>query len=364
MAQARIDTPRRDHVGDYHRQFADSIIRQIEAGTAPWQKPWKPGKRFMPENAFSGKSYTGGNALYLAQAGHERGFTDNRWATYRQIAQAGGHVKKGEHGEKILYFDTKKLSPKKDDNGRQVLDGDGRPVYERHDKGRAFVRTYTVFNVEQARGLDLPAREAPAADWQAHRSAEAVIDAAGVTINHSPGDRAYYSPKRDEIVLPDRGQFPSAEHYYATALHELSHATGHESRMDRQTFHEAVKYPTGGFGSAPYAREELRAEIASMMTGERIGIGHRPRDGHGDGDGAAYVKSWIKALEDDPREIHRAAGEADRISRYLISPARERLDAIAKEPQAVAAMAPPERPLPSRSPAAPTRDALSLSPGR
>ncbi|MDE0652214.1 MAG: zincin-like metallopeptidase domain-containing protein [bacterium] len=363
MARASTDTPHRDHVGDYHRHFADAIIRQIADGTAPWQKPWKPGERFMPENAFSNKPYTGGNALYLAQAGQERGFTDNRWATYRQIAQAGGHVKKGEHGEKILYFDTKKLSPKKDDNGRAVVDGDGRPVYERHDKGRAFVRTYTVFNVEQARGLDLPARGAPVADWQAHKSAEAVIEAASVTIKHAPGDRAYYSPKRDEIVLPERGQFPSAEHYYGTALHELSHATGHESRLDRETFHNAVKYPTGGFGSAPYAREELRAEIAAMMTGERIGIGHHPRDGQC-GNSAAYVKSWIEALEKDPREIHRAAGEADRISRYLISPARERLDAIANEPRAVAAMAPPERPLPSRSPAAPTRDAPPLSPGR
>ena len=362
MAQAKTDAPRRDHVGEYHRQFADSIVRQIEAGTAPWQKPWKPGERFMPENAFSGKPYTGGNALYLALAGQERGFGDNRWATYRQIAQAGGHVKKGEHGEKILYFDTKKLSPKKDDNGRQVLDGDGRPVYERHEKGRAFVRTYTVFNVEQARGLDLPAREAPVADWQAHKSAEAVIDAANVTIKHSPGDRAYYAPKADEIVLPERGQFPSAEQYYGTALHELSHATGHESRLDRETFHNAVKYPTGGFGSPAYAREELRAEIGAMMTGERIGIGHTPQNGHGNG--AAYVKSWIEALENDPREIHRAAGEADRISRYLISPARERLDEIAREPQAVAAMAPPERPVPSQPPAEPPRDAPSLSPGR
>ena len=363
MAQATSDTPRRDHVGEYHRQFADSIIRQIEAGTAPWQRPWKPGERFMPENAFSGKSYTGGNALYLAQAGQERGFTDNRWATYRQIAQAGGHVKKGEHGEKILYFDTKKLSPKKDDNGRQVLDGDGRPVYERHDKGRAFVRTYTVFNVEQARGLDLSAREAPVADWQAHKSAEAVIDAAGVTIKHAPGNRAYYSKKQDEIVLPERGQFPSAERYYATALHELSHATGHESRMDRETFHNAVKYPTGGFGSTPYAREELRAEIASMMTGERIGIGHHPQDGHC-GNSAAYVKSWVQALQNDPREIHRAAGEADRISRYLMDPVRERIQEMVRQPQAVAALAVPARPTPDRAPAAPVRSAPGLSPSR
>ena len=359
MAPGNTDTPRKDRVGEYHRQFADSIVRQIEAGTAPWQKPWKPGERFMPENAFSGKPYTGGNALYLALAGQERGFSDNRWATFRQIAQAGGHVKKGEHGEKILYFDTKKLSPKKDGQGRQVLDNDGRPVYERHDKGRAFVRTYTVFNVEQARGLDLPAREAPVADWQAHKSAEAVVDAATVPIKHSPGDRAYYAPKPDQIVLPERAQFPSAEQYYATALHELSHASGHESRLDRETFHKGVK---AGFGSPAYAREELRAEISAMMTGERIGIGHTPQDGHGNG--AAYVKNWIEALENDPREIHRAAGEADRISRYLISPARERLDAIAREPQAVAAQAIPERQPPSRVPAAPTHDAAALSPGR
>ena len=200
------------------------------------------------------------------------------------------------------------------------------------------------------------------ADWQAHKSAEAVIEAANVTIKHSPGDRAYYAPKADEIVLPERGQFPSAEQYYGTALHELSHATGHKSRLDRETFHNAVKYPTGGFGSPAYAREELRAEISAMMTGERIGIGHTPQNGHGNG--AAYVKSWIEALQNDPREIHRAAGEADRISRYLISPARERLDEIAREPQAVAAMAPPERPPPSRTPAAPTRDAPALTPGR
>ena len=119
----------------------------------------------------------------------------------------------GRARRKVVYFDTKKLSPKKDDQGRQVHDTDGRPVYERHEKGRAFVRTYTVFNVEQTRGLELPAREAPAADWQAHKSAEAVIDAANVTIKHAPGDRAYYAPKPDQIVLPERGQFPSAEHY-------------------------------------------------------------------------------------------------------------------------------------------------------
>ena len=357
MAAAKANTPGRDRTTEYHRQFADSIIRHIEAGTAPWQKPWKSGQRFLPENALSGQPYRGGNALYLALTGQGRGFADNRWATYRQIAQAGGHVKKGERGEKILYFDTKKLSPQKDENGRQVLDNDGRPVYERYERGRAFVRTYTVFNVEQTRGLDLPAREAPVADWQAHQSAEAVIDAANVTIKHSPGDRAYYAPKPDQIVLPERAQFPSAEHYYATALHELSHATGHESRLNREVFQKGV---AAGFGTPEYAREELRAEISAMMTGERIGIGHTPQGGHGNG--AAYVKSWVQALQNDPREIHRAAGEAERISRYLVEPARERIEQIGRDkPPALDAAA---MRVPGLPPPTPARQQPDMTPGR
>ena len=361
MAKASSNTPGRDRIEQYHRQFADSIIQQIEAGTAPWQKPWKPGEHSLPRNAVTGDEYRGGNSLYLSLRGAERGFADNRWATYRQIKEAGGHVRKGEHGEKILYVGSQRISPEKDEQGRPVVDEDGRPAYTRHSKrGARFWRTYTVFNVEQTEGLQLPPRDAPAPEWQRHLAAEAVIETSGVPIKHVPGDRAYYSSNHDQIVLPERRQFRSAEHYYATALHELSHASGHESRLNRESFHNAVKYPTGGFGSAPYAREELRAEIASMMTGERIGIGHLPHDGCGNQ--AAYVKSWIQALKNDPREIHRAAGEAERISRYLVEPARERIEQIGRNQPSSPAAA--EMRVPALTPPVPARQQPAMTPGR
>ena len=315
-------TEKRDQTREYHERFAESIIKQIEAGTAPWQKPWKPGEPILPVNAINGQSYGGGNSVYLAVRGTERGFSDNRWATYRRIAAAGGHVRKGERGEKILFFDTTQLVPKKDAKGQPVIDADGRKVYDRLDRPKPFWSTYTVFNVEQTEGLNLPSRDAPQADWQAHAAAEAVIDTAKVPMTPVQGDRAYYNPREDQIVLPERAQFPSAEHYYATALHELGHATGHESRLNRETFKKGV---AAGFGSPDYAKEELRAEISAMMTGDRLGTGHNPQHG------TAYVASWVKALRDDPREVYRAAAEADKISHYLVDPARERIQAIGKE---------------------------------
>ncbi|MCY3837879.1 MAG: zincin-like metallopeptidase domain-containing protein, partial [Gammaproteobacteria bacterium] len=135
----------------------------------------------------------------------------------------------------------------------------------------------------------------------------------GVRVDHVAGDRAYYSKKDDRVVLPERSQLASQSAYTHTALHELGHATVHPGRLNRPTL---VKH--GGFGSEAYAREELRAEIAAMMTGERLGVGHKPRHG------TAYVASWIKALENDPKEIRSAAVDAQRISDWLMTRERER----------------------------------------
>ena len=125
------------------------------------------------------------------------------------------------------------------------------------------------------------------------------------------GDRAFYNLNRDEIVLPERVQFPSANHYYQTALHELGHSTGHPERMNRATLTQGIG---DGFGSPAYAKEELRAEISAMMTGERVGVGHDPSRG------AAYVEGWVAALEEDPREIRRAAADAQKDLRLRTGP--------------------------------------------
>ena len=247
---------------EYHRKFADRVIEQITQGTAPWQKPWAPGERVLPANVDTDRSYRGGNSLHLAAVQQERGYGDVRWGTYRQIQARGGQVRKGETGTRILSFQDHKRTQVTDERGRPRRDGEGKRVY-RYEKLKApFVRQYTVFNAEQADGL--PARSTPTPEplWKTHQEAERVLEDGGVPIRHVAGDRAFYNMNRDEVVLPERGQFPSANHYYQTALHELGHSTGHPERMNRATLVEGM---SEGFGSPPYAKEELRAEISAMM---------------------------------------------------------------------------------------------------
>ena len=307
---------------DYYQRFADDIVVRIKNGTAPWQKPWKPGESRLPENMASGRAYTGGNSLYLAVAADRRGYADNRWATYRQIKAAGGHVRKGENGEQVVFFAQNRRVVQRGQDGKPKRGPDGKSIYDTHQLKRAVWRTFTVFNAEQTAGLELGRESTPRPTWHPHRIAEAVMAKAGVPIDHKEGNRAYYHLKNDRIVLPDRSQFPSADAYYQTALHEVAHSTGHPSRMNRETLVDGIG---NGYGSPSYAREELRAEISAMMTGDRLGTGHDPDRG------AAYVEGWVTALEDDPREIHRAAADAQRISNYVIEPARERIQEIDRE---------------------------------
>ena len=305
---------RHEKTEEYHEQFAARIIKALEAGTAPWQKPWRPGERILPHNFGSGRDYRGGNAVYLAMNALDRGYADPRWGGYRQIQEAGGHVRKGEKGTPILYVDFNRRTTARDEQGKPVLDEAGRPVIESVKRDRPLVKLQYVFNVEQTEGLSLRPLQADAGPaWEGHERAEALMRASGVRIDHVAGDRAYYRLSEDRVVLPERSQFPSQDAYTHTALHELGHATGHPSRLNRPTLVDH-----GGFGSETYAKEELRAEIAAMMTGEKLGVGHEPRHG------TAYVGSWVKALQNDPREIRAAAVDAQRISDWLIARERER----------------------------------------
>jgi antirestriction protein ArdC len=157
-----------------------------------------------------------------------------------------------------------------------------------------------------------------------------VLKASGVEIRHDQADRAFYRPATDRIHLPARDSFKSADTYYATAPHELAHASGYPSRLDRDLAHP--------FGSIGYAKEELRAEIASLMIGDRLGIGHDP------GQHAAYVKSWVQVLKEDPKEILRASRDADKISNYVLSLEKERMPSnIDKLPEVPRAQPEPAR---------------------
>lgn len=286
----------------FHEVVAEKLIEQLKAGTAPWQKPWQSGEpnAYLPMNPTTGKRYKGINAIHLMAQGR----SDARWMTYRQSAAAGAQVRKGEKGTPVQYWKFSEEQDKLDDKGRPVLDAKGQPVKETVMLERPRVFFATVFNGEQIDGLP-PLQPKQEQTWDAVERAEQILKASGARITHASGDRAFYRPSTDSITLPERGQFPSADRYYATALHELGHWTGHASRLARDLAHP--------FGSEGYAKEELRAEIASMIVGDELGIGHDP------GQHAAYVGSWIKALQDDPLEVFRAAADAEKIHHYVLA---------------------------------------------
>ena len=165
-----------------------------------------------------------------------------------------------------------------------------------------------VFSAERIEGL--PAFRLKAPDWDSHDRTEAVLKASGAEIRPDQADRAFYRSATDRIHLPARDGFKSADTYYATALHELAHASGHPSRLDRGP---------GAFGSLGYAKEELRAEIASLTIGDRLGIGYDP------GQRVAYVNSWVQVLKEDPKEILRASRDADNITGYVLALEKDRM---------------------------------------
>ena len=309
--------PFAERIEEYHKEFAERIIKQIKEGVAPWQKPWKPGEKFLPANFKSGHSYRGSNTLNLASVAIERGYSDHRWGTYKQIKAAGGYVRSGEKGTVIMHARWRDRKAVKDDEGNPVKDKDGKQVYQWVPRTKPGFKRYVVFNVEQAERLNLPERHQAKPGWEAHDAAERVIRASEVDFRHERGDRAFYQLDKDRVLMPPREQFADAGSYYRTALHEVAHATGHESRMNRESLKDAV---SSRYGSQSYAKEELRAEISSMMTNTELGIGHESRHG------AAYVKSWVEVLEEQPKEIVEAAHDAQGMSGWMIEKEREQAE--------------------------------------
>ena len=283
-------TNKKDRI-PFHEEFAEKIIKMLEEGTAPWQKPWTPAQNMAPRNPLSGTVYRGVNRLHLAM----QGYADPRWMTLKQANDAGYRIKQGSRSTPVVYYQFTREQDKMDENGQPVLGDDGIPVRETVELARPILRMARVFNAAQVENFPpIPEQE----------KAEAVLANSGAIIRHDQRDRAFYRPSSDEIHLPPKTRFAQADQYYATALHELGHWTGHPDRLNREF---------GPFGSSTYAKEELRAEISSWMVGQDIGVGHDP------GQHAAYVKSWIAALKDDPLEIMRACRDAERIHDFVLS---------------------------------------------
>lgn len=283
-------------ITDLYQTVTDQIISALEAGTPPWVCPWRRDTDDVaPANITTGKPYRGINVLLLNLRFMAHGFVHNRWLTFNQAAALGGRVRKGEHGTPIVFF---KMHEVASDAPRVASESDGRRVIP-------LLRSFTVFNVAQVD--DLPVAPTPVeptvTPWDADAVAERLLSDSGARIQHG-GSRAFYRPGDDVIQLPAHGAFASASDYYATALHELTHWSGHPLRCNR---------PLGGrHGIDAYAFEELVAEMGAAFLTNHCRLPGQLQH-------ASYIASWLAALRNDKRLIFTAASQAQRAADYLIS---------------------------------------------
>lgn len=286
---------------DAYQMVTDHICELLESGVCPWVRPWGT----VADCAFSratGKPYSMLNQMLLADP--EKKYSSiselyadvaGEWLTYKQAQEAGGTVRKGEHGRKIVFF--KMIEKEGEDGEKQKI---------------PYLTAYTVFRIDQCDGIEQKHHtdgDEPH-DVTTDKTAESVaadyVRRSGVTVNHVRGNQAYYSPALDTVVLPTMEQFHGTLEYYSTLLHELTHSTGHADRLNRLS-------KVAAFGSDKYSVEELTAEIGSASILATLGI---------DTDGslrnsAAYIKSWLAALRSDKRMIVNAAARAEKAVRMI-----------------------------------------------
>jgi antirestriction protein ArdC len=275
------------HPRDPMQEFADRIVSELEKGVKPWVRPWDPDKAGGPQaplNPVTGKHYHGVNVLILGMDFRAFQSGDPRWMTYQQAQEKRWQVRKGERSTTIFFTKPYQVEDKEADEGKKTI---------------RVLKHYSVFHASQIDGI--PVYKAPTveeAPWTRPEAADIILRNSGAVVRIG-GDRAFYSPATDHIQLPPEHAFRGPPEFAATALHELAHWTGHPSRLNRDLQNR--------FGSAAYAMEELRAELASAFVAAELGIPTNiPQH-------ASYIASWVKPLKEDKREIFRAAADAQRI---------------------------------------------------
>ena len=295
--QRRSTAPRQD----IYTTITERIMAALEAGRIPWQKPWNA-QEGQPRNLISGKPYRGVNLLLLANEGGSP-----FWLTYRQAQEIGGHVKAGERGQTVVFW---KFLAKKGESAEGETENDESPSSRQY----AMAKAYTVFN---ARQCELPEAWAEKAQVQEPELSEAqkisACDEIITKMENRPdlqhgGNRAFYRQSVDQVTMPQPETFISPEHYYSTLFHELTHATGHPSRLDRPTLTEAHS-----FGDTNYSKEELVAEMGAAFLCGVSGI-----DNHTADSSVAYIQGWLSALKDDKRLLVQAASQAQRAADLIL----------------------------------------------
>ena len=271
-----------------------AIVERLEAGTRPWVQPWTGTAVSRPLRA-CGTPYQGINVLWLWMAAEAAGHASPYWMTYRQAQLLDGQVRKGERGTLAIFYRAYHIEePDEDDEGRGP-------------RAHRVLKSFTVFNACQVDGLPTrffpePRPLPPATERDA--ALDRFFAAVPARIRHW-GAEAFYSPLLDQVTMPEPGLFRNLDHYRATLAHELSHWTGHESRLAREL--------GARFGSEAYAMEELVAELSSAMVGAELGLPVEHLDHH-----ASYLASWLKVLKADSRAILTVAAKAEEAASLLL----------------------------------------------
>ena len=279
-------------------EITGKIIAELEAGRVPWVQPWgtatAKASLAIPRNAATSRRYSGINVLILWGAVIEHGFPGQTWLTFRQACSLGGNVRKGERGTTVVYAD------------RYVLDDEKRRARETGEEAASipFLKKFTVFNAAQCENLpdDVAAIAPPPTPGLIEPRVETLIRATGIDVRIG-GDRAFYVPALDYVQVPPPQAYFEPINWHRTALHELGHATGHSSRLNRDF--------SGSFGTKKYAFEELVAEMNAAFCCATFGI--VPTVRHAD-----YIGSWLEVLREDNRAIVRAASQASKAADFLL----------------------------------------------
>lgn len=286
---------------DVRDAIAAKFVEALNAGVIPWRKPWVAGQG-RPRNATTGKPYRGVNAMYLGLIGSLRGYTSSRWLTLNQCRKEGGRVKYEEmrNGTAVIFWKFMKREEDRPD-GLTVI------------KTFPLCRSFTVYNVDQCEGLPekiTTAKDVPTFTGSPIESAQKIIDGMPnrPTLNIIDSEHAYYAPMTDTVVVPKMEQFVSSEAFYSTTFHELAHATGHGSRLNRDGVMQGK-----GFGSESYSKEELIAEMTAAFLSSECGILDKVEQ-----NSTAYVQHWAKRIGSEPRLIIDAAAAAQKATDFIL----------------------------------------------
>lgn len=267
--------------------ITDRVIALLEKGTVPWQRPWQGGNQ-LPQNLISRKPYRGVNAFLLHAMAYESPF----WLTFNQAQALGGHVRKGEKSCPVVFWKWLDVEEAGNDKRRVPM-----------------LRYYSAFNVAQCEGIDAPKSEIVTRPHDPIAAAESIVTGMPKRPEIKLGlEKAFYSPLADFVGMPRPESFRTGEDYYSVLFHELTHSTGHESRLARKNLSEWQ-----GFGSASYSKEELVAEMGAAFLCGHAGIVERTID-----NSAAYVQSWLARLKNDSRLVVQAAAQAQKASDFIL----------------------------------------------